>query len=169
MTRTARPIRVEGDIAYVTLTRGYEAMIDAADVPLVSGVCWCAEISGKTVYAVRTDQRSGKKRRIYMHHVICPPSAGMEVDHRDCNGLNNRRGNVRLATRQQNVCNQTVRRDNKAGLRGVSWFEPARKWRARISANGKSCFLGYFDTSDAAKEAYASASAELHGDFGRTA
>lgn len=168
MNRKARPIRIEGDIAYVTLTRGYEAIIDAADVPLVIGPCWLAEVSGKTVYAARTEQRSGIKRRIYMHHVICPPPAGMEVDHRDCNGMNNRRSNLRPATRQQNVCNQMVRRDNLAGVRGVTFFKPAQKWRSQISFNGKRRFLGYFDTIDGAKEAYARASAELHGDFGRT-
>lgn len=72
-----RPIRVEGDIAYVPLTKGYVAIIDVEDVPLVQGQNWCAKRSGKTVYAMRKAPRdiNGKQSSIHLHRVLtsAPP------------------------------------------------------------------------------------------------
>ncbi len=86
-----RPIRIEGDLAYVPLTKGYEAVIDAADVCLVENFNWYADTShGHTVYA-RRNVNNGKPCSIKMHRVITGCEEGLLVDHKDCNGLNNRR------------------------------------------------------------------------------
>ena len=54
-----RQIRIQGDIAYVPLTKGYEAVIDAADVPLVQGNNWSATVRKRTCYAFRTERAKG--------------------------------------------------------------------------------------------------------------
>ena len=164
----ARPIRIVGDLAYVTLTRGYEAVIDSADVPLVDGFNWCALVHKNAVYARRADCSGIKQRAVYLHRVILGEPDGMDVDHRDGDGLNNRRNNLREATRSQNMCNQRISSRNTHGLKGVHWHKAAGKWQAHIKLNGRNRHLGLFTTPEAAYAAYCDASTRLHGDFGRT-
>lgn len=168
MPRTIRPIRVDGQLAYVTLTKGYVAVIDAADVPLVEGFNWCAKVGKNTIYAKRADYTKPKMLTVLMHRVIAETPDGMDTDHADGDGLNNRRANLRVATPSQNNKNQRIRADNTSGFKGVSWFKPHGRWRAQIGVNGKLRPLGYFITAESAADAYAKASSELHGVFGRT-
>ena len=168
-TNSIRPIWIVGDVAYVPLTRGYTATIDAADVPLVEAWNWCARLERNAVYAARGAWVNGKKRTIYMHRELVGQVGGCEVDHRDGDGLNNRRANLRHATAAQNQRNQRIRPNNTSGLKGASYHKATGKWSAQIRANGKPVYLGLFETPEAAHAAYAKASAELHGEFGRLA
>jgi hypothetical protein len=163
-----RPIRVEGNVAYVTLTQGYVAVIDAADVPLVEGRNWCAKVKARSVYAKRIDWSSGKPRTIYLHRFLMEAPDAMEVDHRDGNGLNNSRINLRVATPHQNTLNRRLSRRNTSGFKGVRWVEHCQRWRATIGLNGKQYHLGVFPTPEEAYAAYCEANANLHRDFGRT-
>jgi hypothetical protein len=171
-----RPIRVEGNIAYISLTRGYEAVIDAADVPLVEGFSWFASVGrenaaqGPTVYAARTGAglRPGTRRAIYMHRAIMAAFDPIEVDHRDGDGLNNRRGNLRPATRAQNARNTAVRSSNKAGVKGVCYSKANKGWVAQITTDGVNKNLGTFQLKSDAQAAYDAAAREMHGEFART-
>ena len=71
--RKIRPIRVEGNVAYITLTKGYVAIIDALDVPIVSGFNWCARVDFKSDGGVRCVYafRRGPRGRIWLR----PPTA----------------------------------------------------------------------------------------------
>lgn len=168
-----RPIRIEGNIAYVPLTQGYEAIIDAENVPLVNGVNWCADVarrkdgSIRCVYAIGLDSSGCKPRRVKLHRVLMGEPVGFEVDHCDGNGLMNRRKNLRVATKSQNQHNQRLGVANASGAKGVSWYKRHNKWQAHITLNGKQKYLGLFQTIEAAAEAYAKASKEMHGSFGR--
>jgi len=162
-----KPIRIEGGIAYVTLTRGYTAIIDAADAPLVAGFNWSAMTTSGLIYAQRKDYSSDKPRTVLMHRAIMDEPNGLEIDHIDCNGINNQRANLRVATRSQNMCNRRLSGKNSSGLKGVTWYKRGGKWAAQIFANKQRIHLGYHATPEAAHEAYAEASARLHGDFGR--
>ena len=167
MPRHIRKIRVEGNIAYVPLTRGYEAIIDTFDVSLVEGFNWTALVVPHTVYARRNIRINGKQVCLYMHREILKPNNDALVDHRDCNGLNNRRANLRQANALQNARNQKAK-INLSGFRGVYWDKDRKKWISKIRVDGKSKFLGRYDTPEAAYEAYCIASAQYHGEFGRT-
>ena len=164
-----RPIRIDGDVAFVPLTRGYEAIIDAADVPLVDGFNWSARVQTCSVYAGRTDQSSPTRGTVRMHRFLMGEPKGFEVDHRDGNGLNNRRDNLRVATGQQNRQNTRTRCDNSSGFKGVAWHKNRGKWLAHIGVGGRRLHLGYFETPEDAHAAYCNASTRLHGDFGRAA
>lgn len=164
-----RAIRIEGDVAYVPLTKGYEAVIDAADVPLVDGFNWCAQVQSHTVYAIRRDCSGPTPSTVRMHRAIISEIDGLEVDHRDGNGLNNRRNNLRESTKAQNQQNSRIRRNNTSGFKGVCWDKASGKWMASIKANGKRRTLGRFTTPDVAHAAYVMASRALHGEFGRIA
>jgi len=174
MTKPIREIRIEGNIAHVPLTQGYEALIDAADVPKVSKWNWCANVSRHqdgsiyTVYARRTDRASGRPVSIQMHRVIAGTPSGYDTDHRDCDGLNNRRSNLRTATKAQNQHNQRPRRKLTAsGVKGVSWHKGDSKWQSRLKRNGKEHYLGSFASIEEAAAVYAKANATIHGEFGR--
>lgn len=92
-----------------------------------------------------------------------------EIDHIDNDGLNNRWANLRDATKSQNGANRGASRNNKAGLKGVSFCRKAGRYRATIRLNGKQKWLGYFDTAAAAHEAYKAAAIEKSGEFARFA
>ena len=172
MTRPIRPIRIEGDVAYVTLTRGYEAIIDAADVPLVEGVNWTTmAVTGNSVYAQRYygDNQTGKRITLLMHRVIMGAPTGMMIDHIDGDGTNNRRSNMRIATHAENMRNRRMSTNNTSGFKGVHWEKKSQKWRAQIRINSVRRYLGLFDTPEAAHAAYVAASEKLHGEFARAA
>lgn len=164
-----RPIRTEGAIAIVPRTRGLEAIIDADDAPLAEGYNWYALKDGRTNYAVRKAGRfhSNRNLLIRLHRVILAAPDDMLVDHRDCDGLNCRRANLRLATPTQNAFNRRLALNNTSGFKGVSFCKPKNKWEACIKAGGPLQRLGWFDTPEEAHEAYRKAASSQHEQFAR--
>lgn len=112
--------------------------------------------------------------RFYLaHRVIWCWVAGQwpvnEIDHIDCDSLNNRFWNLREATRSQNNANKHVRSDSMSGLKGVSWSKEKQRWYARALINGAQKHLGYFDEAEAAHAAYRDAADKSYGEFARSA
>lgn len=174
MPKKVRPIRVEGNVAYVTLTKGYVAVIDAADVHLVERHTWkvshdTRDGRSRTVYAICHGNSDGRRFTLRMHRLLVDASKSDVVDHKDGDGLNNCRANLRVATPSENRFNQRCRSDSSSGVKGVHWDKGRGKWQVKIKANGRAVHLGRFDDMEAAAAAYAAASAKLHGDYGRTA
>lgn len=167
--RKVRPIRVEGNVAYVTLTKGYEALIDAEDALRVAGFNWSSQPSGKTVYAHRSEVRGGRSYGVRLHRVLIDAPDGMEVDHIDGDGLNNRKANLRLATHAENCMNRRVPVTNSSGLKGVSWHKGQRQWVAKIKVSGITVHIGSFNCPEQAHTAYCEAAARMHGKFARSA
>ena len=81
---------------------------------------------------------------LLLHQVILPTKKPLVIDHKDYDGLNNRRSNLRSITNRQNIENS---RRNKDKYPGVDFFKRTEKWRSRIYYNEKHIHLGYFDTS----------------------
>ena len=153
----------------IPLTQGKFAIIDACDAERVLGHRWHAVKIKRTFYAaIKGMNGAGKKAPLLMHRLILPPPPGLQVDHIDGNGLDNRRRNLRLATNTQNQQNCKAHRDNASGLKGVSWVKQQRKWAARLTMGGKEKRLGRFDTKEEAAAAYDRAALELFGEFART-
>lgn len=106
---------------------------------------------------------------VLLHRMIVEAPRGEEVDHRDCDPLNNRRSNLRLATRAQNAKNRRRARSNRLGFKGV-YREGSRRrprYRAEISVDGKKVRLGSFASPEQAHAAYRLAAVVLHGEFHR--
>lgn len=162
-----RPLLIDGDIAYVQLSRGHAAVIDASDVPLVDVGNWSACESGNTVYAQRKIRVGvNQPRMIMMHRVILGLNdRALHVDHIDGNGLNNRRSNLRPCSIAQNQHNRGMARTNTSGFKGVCWDVQGEKWGASIRAFGRQMNLGRFDTAEEAYAAYCAAAARYHGEF----
>ena len=156
-------VRIDGNTAYVSLSNGLVAVIDAVDVALVSGHRWHVVPGKSTNYAARQKTTNRRQKTFSMHREIL--GGHCMVDHVDGNGLNNRRANLRPATPAQNAQNARRRSDNTSGLKGAS--RQGIYWQARISSGGKAIYLGLFKTAEEAHAAYCSASKNLHGEFGR--
>jgi hypothetical protein len=78
--------------------------------------------------------------------------------------------NLRRATHLENMRNIGVRKGSTSGFKGVSWHGPSKKWRARITINGKRRIsLGLFESKEKAGEAYRLAAYKYHGSFARVA
>ena len=107
------------------------------------------------------------------HRVIWAMQTGAwptgEIDHIDTDRANNRWGNLRHVGRAENEMNKRRRADNTSGAKGVRWKAERQKWQARIRLGGREMHLGYFADIEDAKAAYAKASAEQHGEYGRVA
>lgn len=124
-------------------------------------------------YACRNTGGHQNNRAIYMHRLIMSRILGRElergeiVDHKDGNGLNNCRDNLRLATKSTNSQNAKRRIDASSGFKGVTWNKAANRWQGQINVNGRHIYLGLFDTPEAAYAAYCKAAHEYFGDFAR--
>lgn len=73
---------------------------------------------------------------------------GMEIDHINGNGLDNRIENLRLVSRVENGRNLKKKSTNKSGVTGVSWSKDRNKWVASIMVGGKTIYLGRFSSFD---------------------
>jgi hypothetical protein len=145
--------------AYVELTQGEWARIDAASVPLVKDKPWSVSIDRTGVKYARA-----QGGRIKMHKIFCPVSDGMHVDHVNGNGLDNVSSNLRAATPGQNQMNKARQKNSKYGT-GVTLERRYGTFRATISVDGKQTYLGSFKTAAEARSAYEAASLKGFGQF----
>jgi hypothetical protein len=168
MSRKVRPIRIDGNVAYVTLTQGCESIIDAADAEFVGRWNWCVIVDGPRRYAISGSAAFKEIKASRLHRAILGVTGSEIVDHIDGNGLNNRRQNLRIVSPSENAQNARARKGTESGYKGVFFHKKNNNWRAQIMANGKRYSLGLFNTPEEAHAAYCEASDRLHGEFGRT-
>jgi len=91
---------------------------------------------------------------------------GLYVDHINHNGLDNRKANLRPATRAQNNYNrQRQRNKTSTEYKGISWRKDRKKWVAEIRVDYKGICLGYFDDEIGAARAYDSAARIFQGEY----
>lgn len=164
----------------VKLTQNQVALIDEIDEDLLK-FKWYADYSssysnGGNFQAKRNSRKSESKRftTFRMHRIILERMLGRklssdeDVDHINHNPLDNRRSNLRLASRSQNCQNQMKRSTNTSGYKGVHYLKREGKWRARIQCKGKRLLLGDFETAELAACAYDEKAKELFGKFALT-
>lgn len=148
---------VKGELEYPI--RGNEiTLIDAVDLELVKSYPWHALKGHHTTYAIVPG------KTIYLHRLLLNPSPAMTVDHINGNGLDNRRKNLRIATRAQNQWHRGPTVKNPLGLKGVR--RDGKRFVAGIRANNAYFHLGTFDSPLEAALAYNDAALSHHGPFG---
>lgn len=158
----------------ITSKKGYSTIVDDCDLDL-SKLKWHATVLHGRVYFNRhiTQSEQYKKSRQALHVVILERMLnrtlvkGEMVDHIDDNPLNNRRSNLRLATKAQNMRNTTLRANSTSGFKGVSWNKAAKKYEAHITVDYKKHKLGFYDDPKEAHKAYCEAAKLYFGEFAR--
>lgn len=167
MIRKVKPIHQRCNVGFVLLTKGYEAKIDISDIDFIGQFNWFAFTLKNGVYAARTSSpdKNGKRYTIFMHRDLIKPDKHMLIDHKDRDGLNNQRINLRVATPAQNQYNQPLPVNNTSGFKGVCYRKDRDKWQASITINGVQKNLGLFNTAKLASNAYNNVAYSLHGPF----
>jgi len=149
------------DMRYVPLTKGKVAIVDTSDYDWLSLHNWHVQSPSGRHYAAR--RRHDKI--ITMHREIMLPLDGYVVDHIDGDGLNNRRSNLRICTRQQNYCNRAKAPGCSSQYKGVHRHVRTRKYHASIRCRGERTFLGAYDDEIDAARAYDCEAVERFGPY----
>lgn len=150
----------------IKLTMGLAALVDDCDYDYLNKFKWCAHRSGGNIYAERWIK--GENRHIKMHREILGPPDGMDIDHANHNTLDNRRCNIRICTRSQNIANtehvkKLLRKTSR--YRGVSKVANYNKWKATGYYMNKSIYLGSYQNEMDAAIAYNNFMIKTFGEF----
>lgn len=142
----------------IPLTQGLFATVSDEDYDDLIRFKWCAGKYSKKWYAVR---RVGEGKNILMHRYLLNAPEGVCVDHRNGDGLDNVRDNIRLASHVLN--NHNTRRSGTSTYKGVSWNKEKSKWAAQVRRSKVHKHLGYFSDEKDAAQAYNAAALSLYG------
>jgi hypothetical protein len=156
----------KGIMKEIKLTQNMVAMVDDEDFDYLNQFRWHTIKGPRNVFYAR---RCVKPR--LMHRIILKAHNGVIVDHKDRNGLNNKKSNLRLCTELQNNRNSIMHTDNKSGFKGVCFdynHRGSKQWVAQICINRKIKKIGYYSTKEAAAYAYDEAAKLYFGEFART-
>lgn len=150
-----------GEYAAVSISKGYETLVDLCDLDVAKSTFWFAVEKENTVYARGSIEGKNK----FLHRILLSVPDELLTDHADGNGLNNRRHNIRIATASQNQANRrTLISCKSSKYKGVTWDKSRGLWK--VSVNHKS--IGRFGNELDAAKAYDSASRAANGEFSKT-
>lgn len=141
------------------LTRGHFALVDDEDFEFLHQYKWhYTENKRGYPYAIRNVGNTTQR----MHRLLLNPPKGMDVDHKNGFGLDNRRTNIWVCTRSQNQMNRKSG-SNSSGVPGVHWRKRSKRYEVDITLNRKNIYIGFFRTLNEAKIARALAEHKYHG------
>ena len=146
---------------------GYIILVDDEDGYLLRQWNWYIHKTKHTFY-VRGYPIGNRKGGLFYMHKIILGNVG-EVDHENGNGLDNRRSNIRIATRSQNNANRYTVQSRSSQSKGVHWESSTGRWRAEITKDGVRYRLGRFNSQEEAAIAYHRKAQELFSEFGHVA
>lgn len=155
-----RPFEVRA-MKRIPLSQGLFALVDDRDYERLSAHTWSAQRIGNKAYAARNIWRAGMSGiQIYMHREVLSAPSGVFVDHINDDGLDNRRQNLRLATRGQNM-QRSTRHPGQSGFRGVRKTSKTG-WTAYLGSYPW-VYLGSYPSAEEAAMAYDEAALWVYG------
>lgn len=152
----------KGFTMQIELKPGFICTFDDEDADLIGTGWGLSRTQSGHCYAIR-----GRGRGVLMHRLIVGATGRQEVDHRDNNGLNNCRNNLRLCTHSQNIAWSRIP-PSLAGFRGVTRRATrSSRYQAFLKVNQEKRYLGVFTTAEEAAKAYDDAALKQFGEFAR--
>lgn len=175
----AAPFKIRGVYCrFILLSKGQIAIVYESDYLWIAQWKWHVswDAGTRSYYAARSttlqERLEGKGVTVSMHRAIMGLDRGdpREVDHVESGDtLDNRRSNLRIASRTQNMRNRRANRRTKANLKGVSWHSRDLIWCAAIRVNKKLVHIGNFHDKQVAHAAYQEAAKKYFKEFARFA
>lgn len=148
---------------------GFYAFVDNEDILLVNKYRWHIKQDKNTFYARTNISIGSRKTTMLLHRLILGINdSKIIVDHKDHNGLNCTRDNLRICTSVENSRNRLSLKSKTSIYKGVFYFKPRKKWFAQITANGKLKTIGSFKNEIDAARAYDIFARNLFGEFAYT-
>lgn len=153
----------------IQLTQGYVALVDDDDYEFLSQYKWHLDRHPHNLYAKRNSLASeglGRRMRFPMHRIIMKVTdKNIVIDHKDGNGLNNQKSNLRICSHPQNMMNRKPNKNGVSRYKGVYYDKDAKRWRAGVALNNRTYSVGRFKTEIEAAMAYNKKALELYGEF----
>lgn len=152
------------------MVKGNEVKVDDEDFEYLNQWKWQINKGYATrIHHIAVIDRKQKVRLMSMHREVLRNNGleieGFDIDHINRDRLDNRKENLRIATRSQNNMNSKIPVNNTSGFKGVSWHKQNKKWYARISVNRKVHRLGFFSDKMEAVKKYDQAMIKYFGEF----
>lgn len=138
----------------IQLTQNKYAKVDDQDFDFLSQWKWQYN-GGYAIHSSRTN-------RLSMHLLLLQAPEGKEIDHINRDKLDNRRSNLRIVTRNENQWNRGLSRNNRSGIKGVSFIQKCKKWYASIWYESKCYNLGLYENLEDAVIARKEAEGRMH-------
>jgi hypothetical protein len=151
-------------IKEILLTKGQVAIVDDEDYETLSKYKWLLS-GGKYAQHFWWDKEEKVYKNVMMHRLILNAPDDMYVDHINGNKLDNRKSNLRLATKLQNNINVPKYKGKTSKYKGVSWNSKRKRWVSAITINRKQKHIGYFLNEGDAALAYNKYAKTFFGEF----
>lgn len=154
-------------MAEIQTFNGHSVLVDDSDYEYLSQWNWSKAKGGYVIRCQYIGYFNGKRKNkvIYMHRVVNQTPEGMETDHINGDKLDNRKANLRSASRSNNAINKPKQANNTSGYKGVYWNKQSKKWLAAIKVNNKQIHIGLFPAIEDAATAYNLAALKYFGEF----
>ncbi len=140
--------------SWINLGDGFFAKVDLEDYPIINSYSWY--IMGRYTYSAKLGTS--------MHRFILNAPPDKDVDHINGNRFDNRKSNLRLCSKSENLANSKKRKGTKSRFKGVNWDNEFKKWRVFIQSKS----IGRFKDELEAARAYDKRAVELYGEFACT-
>lgn len=159
-------VEPKSSMTKIELTQGFYSIIDSEDFSRIAKYSWCLHKNGKQgkkYAATRT-----KNKYVLLHRLILDAvNSKFQVDHINGDTLDNRKQNLRLCSRSENLRNGKKHIDSKSKYKGVIYNKLNKNYRARICKDYKIIEIGSFKTEKGAAKAYDKKAIELFGSFAK--
>ncbi|MBN2591650.1 MAG: HNH endonuclease [Sedimentisphaerales bacterium] len=150
----------------IKLTKGKYAIVDPEDFGWLSEYKWHCTNYGYAARKIPRKLRKGSEQSIMMHRELCPVDDDLFVDHINRIRNDNRKSNLRPATRQQNNWNSKQnRKKSNTQYTGIHWNNNRKKWQVQLTVNGKQRGFGYYTDEIEAAKAYDKVAKKYRGEF----
>ena len=152
----------------IKLTLGQYAIVDPEDYKMINKYKWNAYRGYGSYYSKRKiyTRKKGTERTVYMHRWIMNAPKGVVVDHINHNGLDNRKENLRFATNAENArYSRKTKNKFRSDYKGVHYIKKVKRWRTRITFEGKTRYVGQYTDEISAAKAYDRAAKKYFGEF----